>query len=208
MLKKTRVTTSMDTARVANALRTPGIDPRVWAAVATVKAIHVDAEGVWLKVVYTISGLQETARWASPYAGPGYGLYLPLEIDDEVLVIAPEGDPDMGLLAMPKAWDRGTPPPAELASRPTDGLLIMKEGATLRIVVQGAGDVVIDPRGSGKVYLGGEGGTSPVARVGDTIEITQDQLTAATAQAGGNAVSVAAPLQGTITTGASKTEAK
>lgn len=48
------------------------------------------------------------------------------------------------------------------------------------------------------------GGGPAVGRVGDVITITQAQLTAATAQAGGNPVMITTPLQGTISSGSSK----
>jgi hypothetical protein len=48
------------------------------------------------------------------------------------------------------------------------------------------------------------GGGPAIARSGDTVTITQAELTAATAQAGGNPVTIAAPLQCQITSGSTK----
>ena len=52
------------------------------------------------------------------------------------------------------------------------------------------------------VYLGGTG--PAVARVGDTVTITQAELTAAGAQAGGSPVTVTTSIQATITSGSAK----
>lgn len=52
------------------------------------------------------------------------------------------------------------------------------------------------------VYLSGTG--PAVARVGDTVTVTQAELTAAGAQAGGQPVTITAPLQCQITSGSAK----
>lgn len=48
------------------------------------------------------------------------------------------------------------------------------------------------------------GGSTPVARVGDTVTITALEISAATMVAGGNPVTISAPLQCKITTGSAK----
>jgi len=52
--------------------------------------------------------------------------------------------------------------------------------------------------------LGGSVGAKPLARVGDTVTITQAEITAATMTAGGNPVMVTLPLQCLITSGSAK----
>jgi len=54
------------------------------------------------------------------------------------------------------------------------------------------------------IYLGAPG--PAVARVGDTVAITQAELTAAGAVAGGNPVTIATPIQASITTGSAKVQ--
>lgn len=160
-----------DTQRIGHAVGYPGIDPREFVFRAIVNAVRVDpANGVFCDVTLLPSGLQEVASVLPVYGGPNFGAYLPLEPDDEVIVLSPNGHPDAGLVVIHRGWDASTPPPAEIADHPTDLLILAKTGATVRIAVQGAGNVVLDPRGSGQVMLGGESGLSPTARLGDTVD--------------------------------------
>ncbi len=160
MLSHTRVSTSPDIARMAAALSRPGIDPRTWCSLAVVDAVSFEAEHGYLVDVMLIgsdgAGAIYPARVAAAYAGPGFGFFLPLEVDDEVVVVFSGGDPAAGLLIVGRTHDAGTPPPAEVADHQTDLLLLAKEGATVRIATQGGGNVIIEPRGSGEVHLGAE----------------------------------------------------
>jgi hypothetical protein len=162
---------------MGNAMMRPGIDPRVWVSQAIVLKVVIDtSSGVFADVKLLPGGQLETARVSSIYAGPGFGLYLPLDVDDEVTIFAPNGDPDSGLVVLPRLWGGGDPPPAEIGDRPNDLLLFTKESATLRLVVSGSGSIVLDPRGSGKVKLGGEDGLEPTT-LGQTLQTFLHALT-------------------------------
>lgn len=150
----------------------PGIDPRQWVSLAVVEEVHVStSRGYLVDVMLLPSELHHTARVAPAYAGNGFGLYLPLEVDDEVLVVAPDGDPDAGLVVVCRLWSTADPVPATAAAvtTQTDLLLEAKSNATIRIRVAGTGNVVIDPQGTGKVKLGGETSLEP-AVLGTTLQ--------------------------------------
>jgi hypothetical protein len=175
-LGRSRIGGSLDVNRAGEALSRPGIDTRTWVSLAVVNKVVVDADhGVFADVTLLPSEVPETARVATLYAGGGFGLYLPLEVGDEVVVIAPSGEPDEGLVVMPRLWCNADKPPADAASKPTDLLLVAKEGATVRIVTGGSGNVVIEPRGSGEVRLGAEDAPHPACR-GDNLQTTLNAL--------------------------------
>lgn len=153
---------STDTRRIARALSHPGIDPRVWASEAIVKKVNVSANGVYLDVLLIPDKLNETARWSTMYSGDGFGLYFPVRVDDTVLVVAPSGEPDYGLVAGPCWWSPAEAVPQDAQDNPNDALLVMQADRNVRFVTLGAGNLVLDPRGTGKVLLGGETGTSPM----------------------------------------------
>jgi len=127
-------------------------------------------------------------------------------------VVAPHGEPDAGLVAIARPWDAGTPPPAEIASHPLDLLLLVESGRTIRIATQGAGNAVIDARGTGQVQLGGESGLSNCARQGDSVGVTlstlQTSLDARYMLNPGPPVPLASPVTGTITSGSTKVQVK
>ncbi len=163
-LTSTRVATVPDVGRMSKALERPGIDTRVWACRAIVTKIVIDRDnGVLLDVTLLPDEIEETAKLAPMYAGDGFGFYLPVRVDDEVIVVSPMGSPDHGLEAYPRVWDEADKPPSDVADNPEDVLLHIRPGKSLRIVSEGAGDLIVDPRGTGKVKLGAETGLQPAA---------------------------------------------
>ena len=181
-----------DLGRLANAVSRPGIDPRIWVSYATVTSepyIETDegVEDIFVDVRLHPSEQLETARVGTIYAGDGFGFYTPLHQDDEVLIGAPSGDPDEGLVVIQRLWSPFAVPPPEVVENPEDVTLVVQEGKNVRIVAMGGGDLIIDTvDGSGvsinvqgdgnvnlnvdqgKVYLGSEGATRGVARLDDT----------------------------------------
>ncbi len=173
MLAKSRVTGSLDTNLLGRALARPGMDTRAWVAYAIVKKIVIDdAEGVFVDVLVMPDKQYATARLGVEYAGNGWGLYAPLEVDDEVLVEVPNGDFNNGLVITRRLFSRADPPPSEVGENPTDFLLFVKPGKTLRMIVSGGGDAVIEARGDGVVRLGSESATLGVARMSDDVVVT------------------------------------
>jgi hypothetical protein len=183
---RSRVTSGIDVNRLANAVSRPGIDPRVWVsyAVCTSEPVVETRSGqqdVFVDVLLLPSGQPETARVGASYAGNGFGFYAPLHKDDEVLVCAPSGDPDEGLVVTQRLWSPADPPPEAAATYPEDVTLVVEEGKSLRIAV--AGD--------GKVYLGDTEATRGAARLDDEVTLGTALITVL--------VTVPSPPSGTVT---------
>jgi len=210
VLKRSRVARSLDVGRLSKALERPGIDPRTWVSLAVVDEIVIDpAEGVFVDVTLLPSRVSGTARLGAAYAGAGFGLYAPLHLDDEVLVEAPSGDPDEGLIVTLRLHSPSDPPPSEITANPQDVLLLVEAGRTVRIATQGSGNVVVEARGTGQVRLGAEAATRGVARVGDATAISGADLVALQANLDLRYTLLAAPapltsVSGTVATGSSK----
>lgn len=173
MLKNTRVVGLPDAGRLANMVRSPGIDPRTWVSLAVVKSVTIDPEeGVFADVRLMPRRRLETCRVGQVYAGDGFGLYIPIEVDDEVLVEAPDGDPDHGLILTRRLHSPSHPPSSDLARNPNDVLLVVKPNSSLRIIASGSGNVVVEVRDQAKVLLGGPDASAACARVGDSVTLT------------------------------------
>lgn len=155
-----------DVAKIAKALERPGIDPRKFVDLAVVTTVAVDASGVHADVI-TSEGLPETVALAPPYGGPGYGFYGPLDPDDAILIAMPDGKYNAGGRVVGRIWDPGSPPPAEVAAHPDDVALVVKPGQTIRIVVSGGGNAVIEARDGGKLLWGAEDADDPIMRKSD-----------------------------------------
>ncbi len=169
---RSRVLSSIDTSRLAEAVARPGIDPRVWVsyAILTGDPVIETAQGqqdVFVDVLLLPQNQPDTARVGAIYAGNGFGLYAPLKKDDEVLVCAPSGDPDEGLVVMQRLWSPSDVPPAEAAAYPNDVLLVVEPGQNVRIAVSGGG----------KVALGSVDATKGVARLDDEVNIGDKTVT-------------------------------
>lgn len=182
MLLRSRVASTPDVSRIAAAVRGPGIDSRTWVAVAAVTACQVDAdEGTFVDVVLLTgtSRRKEVARVGCAYAGPGFGLHTPLQVDDEVLVEAPDGDPDNGLVVTARLHSASDPPPQDVVDHPQDVVLLVRPGQSVRIIAVGGGHVILEARGDGsEVRLGGPDASAGAARVGDTVSTDAAAVTA------------------------------
>lgn len=176
---RSRVLSGIDTARLATAVARPGIDPRVWVSYAILASDPVvvttaNEQDVVVDVILLPSGTVETARVGAAYAGNGFGLYMPLKQDDEVLVAAPSGDPDEGMVVIQRLWSPADLPPQAVVDNPTDVTLVVEPGKNLRLNVQGAGNVYMTVD-TGKVFLGSADGTEPAAK-GTSLKAYLDAL--------------------------------
>lgn len=161
---RSRVGTTIDMARLASAVSRPGIDPRIWVSygILTSDPYIETASGeqdIFVDVMLLPSQLPETARVGAVYAGNGFGFYFPLKKDDEVLVCAPSGDPDEGLVITQRMWSPADVPPTEVTAHPDDVTLVVESGKSVRIGVAGGG----------KVYLGDVEASRGVARLNDRV---------------------------------------
>ena len=173
------MTIGHDVQRMGEALARPGMDTRIWASLAIIKKVTVDPAGGFLADITLLPGGNgETARVGSIMAGPGSGCYLPLEVDDDVLVVAPDGTPDAGLVIVCRLWDRATTPPADAAAHPDDVLMQPPTDRTIRMITTGGGAIAIVPRGSGDVLLGDDAAAHPACR-GDLIQAAVNAALAA-----------------------------
>ncbi len=167
---------AIDVASIARAVSRPGIDPRTWVSLATVQQFAVDsAHGVFADIKLFPTGLVTTARVGAAYAGKGFGLYAPLSPGDEVVVIAPNGDPNAGLVIVTTLWSAAAPPPTEASDDDMieNVILRVEDSRTLRMVVSGGGSVVVEAQnagdvvlrvGAGKVYVGDDEDSEPIAK--------------------------------------------
>lgn len=164
---RSRVTKGLDVTRLANAVSRPGIDPRIWVSYAVLQTAPVvdtreGKQGVFADVRLLPSGVLDTARVGAIYAGNGFGLYAPLHKNDEVLVCAPSGNPDEGLVITQRLWSTSDPQPQQVADTPEDVTLVVEPDKNLRLSVQGSGNVYLTVD-SGKIFLGSPDNTEPVA---------------------------------------------
>lgn len=135
----------LDVGRLGKAVSYPGIDPRVWASYGLVKSFKVTTnEGVFATVKLMPSETLVSARVGAVYAGNGFGIYAPLEIDDEVLVTCPLGDFNEGATIVARMWSAADKPPAIAGTSSRDVVIHVKSGQTLRIIASGSGKVVVD----------------------------------------------------------------
>lgn len=179
-----------DFGRIAATLAGPGMDTRWWAKIGIVSAVTLDpAEGVFVDLVLAPEGDKITARYCPIYGGSGFGLYMPLRVDDEVLVLCPSGQPAEGALVIGGPWSPSDPPPAEAnngGAPSQDVTLHVRDGQSLRVRVTGAGTVNFQADGAvnvvgGSVNLGanaGDAALQPVPR-GDDLETRIANLEAA-----------------------------
>lgn len=134
----------IDIQRISSAVQRPGIDPRVWASYAVVTGFHVDPEAGPLADVELIPDeTLHTAQLGTVYAGDGFGLYAPVRVDDVVLVVAPSGHPDNGLVIASRVHSQSDPPPAEAVATPDDVIVHVEQDRSLKLVVTGTGTIRI-----------------------------------------------------------------
>jgi Type VI secretion system/phage-baseplate injector OB domain len=121
MRPRSNIGSTADIGRLGLALRGPGVDTRIWCSLAVVNGdlttdppgIGIDtAQGIFVSVILLPSQHSDTARLGSSYAGVNVGLLFPISNGDEVLVMAPSGDPDEGLVIAAKLWSASDLQPA------------------------------------------------------------------------------------------------
>ncbi len=124
-----------DVARMGLAVSYPGIDPRTWVSSARVDddadALTWDATCGWIADVSfygsALDGETETPCrvLSNGPPGAGFGEYIPPVPNCEVLVVMPDGDPEVGPLVVGYATNESTcKPPIEINGIPIDGELL------------------------------------------------------------------------------------
>jgi phage baseplate assembly protein gpV len=94
-------------------------DNRGWVALGQVTAVEAhDAWGYLLTVTLQPSGAECQARPVHAGAGDARGDFWPVDVDDEVLVLFPDGDPNRAVAlvgvtsaaaGIPSSWDNAQP---------------------------------------------------------------------------------------------------
>ena len=127
----------------------------VYNATATSK-IRSTTAGAVVDVFIPELGLDETARVSAAYAGAGFGLFSPIPVGAELVVLAPGGSTDR-LVVLPGAlWNGDSMAQDEDADISDDLVLIVSEGANLRLQTSGAGNIDILATGDGSVTVSSE----------------------------------------------------
>ncbi|HUK34913.1 MAG TPA: phage baseplate assembly protein V [Vicinamibacterales bacterium] len=137
---RSRISSAMDMQLLAEGVSRPGIDTRTWVSLAIVDAVNVvDGEGVYVDVTLIPIGNPETVRMGAPYAGDGFGSYAPVKQNDEVVVMFPDGDPNVGGIIVARLWSASDPPPSEAVNNPDDYTLRIADGSNLWLKTSGDG---------------------------------------------------------------------
>lgn len=165
MLNLTRVCGTMDVGRLAAAVSSPGIDPRTWFSCGIVVAIGFDSEGLFVNVTLLPTGSTYPARVATPYSGPSFGANVPLELNDEVAIAIPDGDPQHGCVVIGRFNSASDPVPQDALDNPNDIVLVIKPGQAIRMNVSAGG----------KAYFGSTNATD-AAVLGTTYRSAEDTL--------------------------------
>lgn len=162
--------------RLGLLMRGPGMDTRYHIKRAIVDQVVVDpAEGVFADITLMPNNEPETAFVGVPYAGGGFGFYVPIQVDDTVLVAIPDGDTSTGPVIIARCWDAGDPPFADMLGTPLEGspgqynpaekVLLRAKPETpinintsgtagaIAITVEGDGTLVVRAQGSGKITI-------------------------------------------------------
>lgn len=178
----------IDAGSLITMLRSPGIDTRVWLSFAQIDGLSVKTglnAGLYADLKMLPFFEEYTARVGGPYAGDSAGFYFPLKVGDTILAAFPYGDSAAGITIIARFNDGDAQPPAEFmdGDAPSPDIVLVAESeVNIRFIVKGAGNVVIEPQGTGKVGIGAAPGTSgmePIAmgqQVQDYLNSVQSYL--------------------------------
>jgi hypothetical protein len=141
-----RARRTIDIGRLSRLVARPGVDPRVWVALARVTDVGYDEnEGFFADVTMIPTGEEQTAMISSLYTGPSYGFWPAVEVGDLVVVVVPQGDPNAGPVIIGQIWNTEYPPPSEARGTGSDNtdvspnvVLKTKGGAKLVMIAQNA----------------------------------------------------------------------
>jgi hypothetical protein len=104
MPTKSRIRRTLDLGRLRDAIAGPGADPRTWAAIGRVEEAedavsYVEGTGWVADVIFTSGPLAQEGgvpcRVAVPFGGNGQTAQQPVAQGCEVLVLIPDGDPNV-----------------------------------------------------------------------------------------------------------------
>lgn len=186
----TKARSGIDIGRLGKAVQRPGIDPRIWLTLGTVKEVGFDAaHGIFADVVIQPDGNVETCYVATPYAGAlggkiGFGDWCPVEVDDTVLVAYPRGDSNEGPIIIARFWNSGDLPPTQIDGPDSGRWLIIKPMEKYTILATLAGlldaggtQVEVDPSGfTIKTQLSAAAFSAEMSVAPEEVSISQQDI--------------------------------
>lgn len=144
-----------------------------YTTLAIVTSLKVDSDGAFADVVTVPERNELTVHIQANYAGPKFGLWLPLAVDDLVVISVCDGNPNSDGVITGRIWSGSEEPPTLAQSDPDHISLTGKEEvrivllarkADLRLKTETSGNVQVNAAdninltldGSGKVGLGAD----------------------------------------------------
>ena len=119
---------------------------------AKVTAKEVDEGGAFVDFITMPEQQEETARVGLAYAGDKFGLWLPIEVGDIVVIGSPNADPNSVQTVVARLWV-GADPPSQLArDKPDDISWVVKKGVAFTLTTEEA-DYTVKTQTSGKIEL-------------------------------------------------------
>lgn len=128
-----------------------------YVSLARIDLVHIDEDGTWCDITtLPEQNSNLTAKVGTPYAGDGFGLWLPLKVDDLVVVGVPNGNPNTNLTVIARIWNGLAKPPQLVQDNPDDVALVVEKSRQLRILTEEA-DATLQTKTSGKVEIDSAG---------------------------------------------------
>ena len=119
---------------------------------AKVTAKEVDEGGAFGDFITMPEQQEGTARVGLAYAGDKFGLWLPVEVGDIVVIGSPNADPNSVQTVVARLWV-GADPPSQLArDKPDDISWVVKKGVAFTLTTEEA-DYTVKTQTSGKIEL-------------------------------------------------------
>lgn len=140
----TTVRRAPDVARIAEAIKCKGIDPRVWAFTGVVLAdATVEAGGIYADVRIDPIGVNLTCQVAQALTGVGAGVYIPLKQNDLVIVVVPHGEYSLGGVIIGRLVNAEDTNAQDVVDAPTDYHVILEEGRKLNVRTLGENTIAV-----------------------------------------------------------------
>jgi len=194
-----------DVAKMAEALKAPGIDPRYWCSYGTVSVVHDDGDidaqgnvildvtdtscvhvapdGTYCDVVLQPTLVPVTCRYPGLQGGPSAQVITPIRPGDEVLVMLPNGSTSGPPVIAAILNSQAHLVPLGADRRPlfrNDRVLIYATDTPIDLRTANGTEVLIDQDGNvtvtaSRVALGGSDATEQVVK-GTSYRQAEDQL--------------------------------